>query len=99
MAERDEDAKKDLRNDTHIQERERTHTRDKKWRRLPKKNTGRRLNWCGHVMRRDEKHILRKVLGTDIQGNMKLKRRVPKINKNYWSARDDEMYRAAWCRN
>ena len=25
----------------------------------------RRFNWCGHVMRTDEEHILRKVLRTD----------------------------------
>ena len=30
--------------------------------------TERRLNWYGHVMRRDEEHILRKVLRTDIPG-------------------------------
>ena len=28
----------------------------------------RRLNWYGHGMRRDEEHILRKVLRTDIPG-------------------------------
>ena len=31
-----------------------------------KKITERRLNWYGHVMTRDEEHILRKVLRADI---------------------------------
>ena len=30
--------------------------------------TERRLNWYGHVMRRDGEHILRKVLRADIPG-------------------------------
>ena len=30
------------------------------------KITERRLNWYGHVMRRDEEHLLRKVLRMDI---------------------------------
>ena len=33
-----------------------------------KKITERRLNWYGHVMRRDGEHILRKVLRGDIPG-------------------------------
>ena len=33
-----------------------------------KKITERRLNWYGHVMRRDGEHILRKVLRADIPG-------------------------------
>ena len=36
-----------------------------------KKITERRLNWYGHVMRRDGEHILRKVLRADITGKMK----------------------------
>ena len=36
-----------------------------------KKITERRLNWYGHVMRRDDKHILRKVLRADIPGKRK----------------------------
>ncbi len=33
-----------------------------------KKTTERRLNWYGHVMRRDGEYILRKVLRADIPG-------------------------------
>ena len=33
-----------------------------------KKITERRLNWYGHVMRRDGEHILRKVVRADIRG-------------------------------
>ena len=36
-----------------------------------KKVTERRLNWYGHVMRRDGEHILRKVLRADISGKRK----------------------------
>ena len=36
-----------------------------------KKITERRLNWYGHVMRRDGEHILRKVLRADIPGKRK----------------------------
>ena len=36
-----------------------------------KKITDRRLNWYGHVMRRDGEHILRKVLRADIPGKRK----------------------------
>ena len=36
-----------------------------------KKVTERRLNWYGHVMRRDGEHILRKVLRADIPGKRK----------------------------
>ena len=36
-----------------------------------KKITERRLNWYGHVMRRDGEHILRKVLRADIPGKWK----------------------------
>ena len=36
-----------------------------------KKITERRLNWYGHVMRRDDEHILRKVLRADIPGKRK----------------------------
>ena len=36
-----------------------------------KKITERKLNWYGHVMRRDGEHILRKVLRADIQGKRK----------------------------
>ena len=34
------------------------------------KITERRLNWCMHMMRRDEEHILGKVLKTDMPGKM-----------------------------
>ena len=43
-----------------------------------KKITERRLNWYGHVMRRDGEHILRKVLRSDIPG--KRKRGQPKTS-------------------
>ena len=36
-----------------------------------KKTTERRLNWYGHVMRRDGEHILRRVLRADIPGKRK----------------------------
>ena len=39
-----------------------------------KKITERRLNWYGHVMRRDGEHILRKVLTADIPGKRKIGR-------------------------
>ena len=49
-----------------------------------KKITERRLNWYGHVMRRDEEHILRKVLRTDNPG--KRKRGRPKMRlEKYWA--------------
>ena len=38
---------------------------------VSKKITERRLNWYGHVMRRDNEHILRKVLRADIPGKRK----------------------------
>ena len=38
---------------------------------VSKKITERRLNWYGHATRRDEEHILRKVLRTDIPGKTK----------------------------
>ena len=61
--------------------------------------TERRLNWYGHVMRRDGEHIMRKVLKADIPG--KRKRGRPKTRckdacqrdlKKYWteSGRGDE---------
>ena len=37
-------------------------------RQASKKTTKIRLNWFGHVNRRDKEHILRKVLSTDIAG-------------------------------
>ena len=36
-----------------------------------KKITEKRLNWYGHVMRRDGEHILRKVMRADIPGQRK----------------------------
>ena len=36
-----------------------------------RKITERRVNWYGHVTRRDEEHTLRKVLRTDIPGKRK----------------------------
>ena len=39
-----------------------------------KKITKRRMNWYGHVMRRDEEHIPRKVLSTDIPRKTKAER-------------------------
>ena len=42
-----------------------------------KKITERRLNWYRHVMKRDEEHILRKVLRMDVPGKRKKGR--PKI--------------------
>ena len=46
-----------------------------------KQITERRLNWYGHVMRRDGEHILRKVLRADIPG--KRKRGQPKTRWKY----------------
>ena len=46
-------------------DRERTHVRENE---KGKKITERQLCWYGHVMRRDEEHILRKVLRTDMPG-------------------------------
>ena len=46
-----------------------------------KKLTERRLNWYGHVMRRDDEHILTKVLRADISGKMKRGR--PKTRRPY----------------
>ena len=49
-----------------------------------KKITERRLNWYGHVMRRDEEHILRKVLRTDNPGKRKRGRPKTRLEK-YWT--------------
>ena len=60
-----------------------------------KKITERRLNWYGHVMRRDGEHILRKVLRADIPG--KRKRGRPKTR---WTGLrvGEETDRAMWRR-
>ena len=69
------------------------------------KITERRLNWYGHVMRRDGEHILRKVLRADIPG--KRKRGRPKTRWKDAFQRDlkstglragEEMDRAMWRR-
>ena len=52
--------------DTQRQYLERTHPMRVKH--ASKKTTKIRLNWFGHVNRRDKEHILRKVLRTDIAG-------------------------------
>ena len=39
-----------------------------------KKIAERRLNCCGHMVRRDDEHILRKVLRTDTLGKRKIGR-------------------------
>ena len=49
----------------------------REWYKLPKDH-GERFNWYGHVMRRDEEHILGKVLRMDI--TEKRKRGQPKKN-------------------
>ena len=51
-----------------------------------KKITKRRLNWFGHVMRRDEEYIQRKVLRADIP--RKRKRGRPKTRWKDASQRD-----------
>ena len=51
-----------------------------------KKITERRLNWYGHVIRRDDEHILRKVLRADIPG--KRKRGRPKTRRKGACQRD-----------
>ena len=70
-----------------------------------KKITERRLNWYGHVMRRDGEHILRKVLRADIPG--KRKRGRPKTRWEDAGQRDlkstglragEETDRAMWRR-
>ena len=70
-----------------------------------KKITERRLNWFGHVMRRDGEHILRKVLRVDIPG--KTKRGRPKTRWKDACQRDlkstglrasEETDRATWRR-
>ena len=66
-----------------------------------KKITERRLNWYGHVMRRDGEHILRKVLRADIPG--KRKRGRPKTKwkdlKSTGLRAGEETDRAMWRRN
>ena len=57
-----------------------------------KKITERRLNWYGHVMRRDGEHILRKVLRADIPG--KRKRGRPKTRWKHTCQRDLKKYLA-----
>ena len=58
-----------------------------------KKTTERRLNWCRHMMRRDEEQILRKVLRMDIPGKRKrttekkMERHVPTRLVKYWAER------------
>ena len=52
----------ELRSDTQIQDQERTHTRDNESGAGFQTDHERRLEWYGRVMRRDEEHILRKVL-------------------------------------
>ena len=55
--EQDEDATVDVQSDTQRQDQERIHPRDNESGAGSKKITQRRLNWYGHVMRRDEEHI------------------------------------------
>ena len=50
------------------------HTRRIRVVQASKKTTERRLNWYGHVMRRDEEHILRQVLRMDTPGKRKIGR-------------------------
>ena len=85
--------------------RNNTYRGQREWRRVPKKITGRWLNWYGHVMRRDKEHILRKVLTTDIPG--KWKRGRPKTRRQDACQRDmistgmragEEIDRATWRR-
>ena len=59
----------DVRSDPQRQDQERTHPRiNKRVTRASKKITERRLNWYGRLMRRDEGHIVKKVLRMDIAG-------------------------------
>ena len=53
--------------DIHIQDQERTHPRNNESGIGCQQITERRLNWYGHVMRRDEERIVRKMLRTDLQ--------------------------------
>ena len=70
-----------------------------------KQITERQFNRCGHVMMKDEEHILRKVLKTDIPGERKRGR--PKTRRKDACQRDmknmglrtgEEMVRATWSR-
>ena len=64
------------------------------------------MNWYGHVIRRDEEHIPRKVLRTDIPGKRKIGR--PKTRwkdayqrsrlEKYWARAGEETERAMWRR-
>ena len=77
--------------DTQRQDKERTHPRHNRViARASKMITERRLNWYGHVMRRDAEHILRKVLRTIFEEKVEktteneLEGRVPRREK-YWT--------------
>ena len=68
--------------------------------------TARRLNWYGHVMRRDGEHILRKVLRADIPGQRKRgrpKTRWKDAGQRYLKSTvlraGEETDRAMWRRN
>ena len=61
----------DVRSDTQRQDQERIYMRDDESDAGFQKITERQLNSYGHMMRRDEEHILRKVLRTDVPGKRK----------------------------
>ena len=62
------------------QDEERTHTGTTTVAQASKKSQERRLTSYGHVMMRDEEHILRKVLRTDVPGKRKMGR-LPRTRK------------------
>ena len=97
----------DTRSDTQRQDQERTHTRHNESRTGFQKDTERRLNWYGDVMRRDEEgmHTEGKCWKTDKPVKRKTGR--PKIRRKDACQRDmkstglragEETDRATWSR-
>ena len=82
----------DVRSDTQRQDQERTHPRNNESDAGSRKIMERQFNWYGHLMGRDEEHVPRKVLRTDISTEKiesttenKTERGVPTGLEKYWA--------------
>ena len=61
----------DVRGDQEGQDQERTHSRNNESSASIYKYNGERLRWYGHVIRREEEHIVRSVMTKEIPGKRK----------------------------